>query len=180
LLYLCFTLLNGVAFGIGMGLLSGRRIGATRGYSALLLSTILLWAYLHAMQYIVIWAGNIPDEAVWYLKRSSNGWQFVLAFVALGQFVFPFFALLSARVRSDRSWLLALCGLTLVMRCWEASILILPAVPRITAATVALMLPAALAFIAIILWWAFEMALRHDGRLIRRAGQQTRAEAGVR
>lgn len=180
LLYLCFTLLDGVAFGIGMGLLSGRRIGATGGYSALLLSTVLLWAYLHAMQYIVIWAGNIPDEAVWYLKRSSDGWQFVLAFVALGQFVFPFFALLSARVRSDRTWLLALCGLTLVMRCWEASILILPAVPHIMAATVALMLPAALAFIAIILWWAFEMALRHDGRLIRRAGQPTRAEAGVR
>jgi hypothetical protein len=180
LLYLCFTLLDGVAFGIGMGLLSGHQIGATRGYSALLLSTILLWAYLHAMQYIVIWAGNIPDEAVWYLKRSSDGWQFVLAFVALGQFAFPFFALLSARVRSDRSWLLALCGLTLVMRCWEASILILPAVPHITAATVALMLPAALAFIAIILWWAFEMALRHDGRLIRHAEQQTRAEAEVR
>jgi hypothetical protein len=54
LLYLCFTLLDGVAFGIGKGLFSGRRIGRTRGYSALLLLTILL-AYLHAMQYIVIW-----------------------------------------------------------------------------------------------------------------------------
>jgi hypothetical protein len=180
LLYLCFTMLDGVAFGIGMGLLSGRRIGGTKGYSALLLSTILLWAYLHAMQYIVIWAGNIPDEAVWYLKRSSDGWQFVLAFLALGQFVFPFFALLSARVRNDRSWLLALCGLTLTMRCWEASILILPAIPHIAAVMVSLMLLAALIFVAVTLWWIFETALSNEGRLFRSADQRARAEAGVR
>jgi hypothetical protein len=98
-----------------MGLVGGRWIGASKDYSALLLSTILLWTYLHTMQYIVIWAGNIPDEAVWYLKRLSEGWEFVLAFVALAQFLFPFFAFLSGRVRSDRRWLLALCGLTLVM-----------------------------------------------------------------
>jgi hypothetical protein len=180
LLYLCFTLLNGVAFGIGLGLVSGRRIGATRGYSALLLSMILLWAYLHAMQYIVIWAGNIPDEAVWYLKRSSDGWQFVLAFVALGQFVFPFLALLSARVRSDPSWLLALCGLTLMMRVWEASILILPSVPQTAPVTVSVMLLSALALIAVILWWMFEIALRNDGGLFRSIGQRARAEAGAR
>lgn len=94
LYFLCFTLLDGTAFAILMGLASGRRIGATRGYSALLLSVILLWTYVHAMQYIVIWAGDIPDEVVWYIKRSSDGWQFVLAVVALGQFVVPFFALL--------------------------------------------------------------------------------------
>jgi hypothetical protein len=145
--------------------------GATKGYSALLLSVILLWAYLDAMQYIVIWAGNIPDEAVWFLKRSSDGWQFVLAFVAVGQFVFPFFALLSSRVRSDRRWLLALCGVTLMMRCGEASILILPAIPQTAPVMVTLMLPAALAFIAIILWWAFGIALSNDGRLFRSLGR---------
>jgi hypothetical protein len=123
------------------------------------------------MQYIVIWAGNIPDEAVWFLKRSSDGWQFVLAFVAVGQFVFPFFALLSSRVRSDRRWLLALCGVTLMMRCGEASILILPAIPQTAPVMVTLMLPAALAFIAIILWWAFGIALSNDGRLFRSLGR---------
>ena len=177
LLYLGFALLDGAAFAILIGLASGRPIGATKGYSALLLSVILLWTYLHAMQYIVIWAGNIPDEAVWYIARSSNGWQFVLAVVALGQFVFPFFALLNSRVRSSRSWLLALCGLTLIMRCWEASILILPAVHDVAPLTVALMLAAALAFVALSLWWAFERALANDGRLFRVVGRHARAEA---
>jgi hypothetical protein len=180
LYYLCFALLNGTAFAILMGLVSGRRIGTTGGYSALLLSVILLWTYVHAMQYIVIWSGNIPDEVVWYIARSSNGWQIVLTVIAVGQFVFPFFALLSSRVRSSRSWLLALCGLTLIMRCWEASILILPAVHDIAPLIVTLTLPAALAFVGVSLWWAFEAALANDGRLFRSFGLRARAEAKAR
>jgi hypothetical protein len=179
LLYLCFTLLNGVAFAIGASLMAGRRIGATKGYSALLLSAILLWAYLHAMQYIVIWAGNIPDEAVWYLKRSSDGWQWMLALVAIGQFVLPFLALLNSRVRNDRRWLVALCGLTLGMRWCEAAILILPAVDTAARWTIGLMLPAALIFIATIFWWGFDLAL-NGGRLFPAIGREDRAEAGPR
>ena len=180
LLYLCFAMLNGVAFGIGIGLWSGRPIGAIKGYSALLLSVILLWAYVHAMQYIVIWAGNIPKEVVWYLKRSSDGWQFVMAFVALGQFVGPFLALLSARVRSDRRWLLALCGWTLMMRCWEAAILVLPAVPHTAPLALCVLLPAALVFVGVSLWWSFENALSNDGHLLGRVGQRVRTEAEAR
>ena len=89
------------------------------------------------MQYIVIWSGNIPDEVTWYLKRSVNGWQYLLIILALGQFVFPFFALLSERIRADRRWLAALCGLTLAMRCCEAAILGLPAIPNIAPVTLA-------------------------------------------
>ena len=110
LLFLSFSMLNGLAFAIAGGLLSRRRIGSRKAYSALLLSMILVWAYLHAMQYLVIWSGNIPDEVTWYLKRSSHGWQVVLAALALGQFIFPFFALLIERIRGDRNWLLGLCA----------------------------------------------------------------------
>jgi hypothetical protein len=180
LYFLCFTLLDGTAFAILTGLASGRGIGATRGYSALLLSVLLLWTYVHAMQYIVIWAADIPDEVVWYIKRSSDGWQFVLAVVAFGQFVFPFFALLNSGVRSSRTWLMALCALTLAMRCWEASILILPAIEHIAPVVVILMLPASLAFVAVSLWWAYERALANDGRLFRFSGRHARAEAEVR
>ncbi len=179
LYFLCFTLLDGTAFAVLMGLASGRRLGATKGYSALLLSVILLWAYVHAMQYIVIWSGNIPKEVVWYIARSSNGWQIVLTVVALGQFVFPFFALLNSRVRSSRSWLMALCALTLAMRCWEASILVLPAVEHIAPLIVIVTVPAALAVVAVSLWWAFERALANDGRLFR-FGRHVPAEAETR
>jgi hypothetical protein len=159
LIYLSFTLVNGTAFVIGTGLLSTRRIGPSRGYSGLLLSVLLLWCYLHVMQYIVIWSGNIPKEVTWYLSRSENGWQLVLAALSLGQFVFPFFAMLSRKVQSDPNWLLALCALTMAMRGLESAILILPAIHGLSSVTTALMLIAAWLFLGLLLWLAFDAAL---------------------
>lgn len=159
LIYLSFLLMNGTAFVIGAGLLSARRIGPSRGYSGLLLSVLLLWCYLHAMQYIVIWSGNIPKEVTWYLVRSENGWQFVLAALSFGQFVFPFCAMLSARVRSDPHWLLALCGLTLAMRWFESAILILPALHGLSVTVTAAMLIAAGLCLAATFWLAFDAVL---------------------
>ena len=178
LLFISFSLLNGLAFAVGSALLLRRRIGPLGGYSALLLSLILLWAYLHAMQYIVIWSGNIPDEVTWYLKRSKDGWQFAWIAVSLGQFVFPFFALLSERVRSSRRWLLALCGLTLVMRCCEAAILVLPAVPLITLPITASMLLAALVLIGAVLWRTFEIARASGNSSINPSAWRVHAETG--
>ncbi|PAY04700.1 hypothetical protein CK489_36460 [Bradyrhizobium sp. UFLA03-84] len=169
LLFLSFTLLSGCAFVVGISLFSGRRIGRSAGYSGLLLSLTLLWAYLHAMQYIVIWSGNIPDEVSWYQARSEQGWQYLLAAVALGQFVLPFFALLSARVRSGPRALMMLCGLTLLMRWCEAAVLILPAIHNITLLTTALMLLASVLFLGALLWLAFDSALANDGRVFNLA-----------
>jgi len=159
LLFLSFTMLNGLAFAIAGGLLSRRRIGSRKAYSALLLSMILVWAYLHAMQYLVIWSGNIPDEVTWYLKRSIDGWQVVLAGLALGQFIFPFFALLIERVRGARGWLLGLCALTLFMRYWEAALLVLPPLDHLHPLMTSLMLIAGLLFVAAALWRMLEVAL---------------------
>ncbi|MGF6308838.1 hypothetical protein ABIB82_002475 [Bradyrhizobium sp. i1.8.4] len=165
LLFLSFTLLSGFAFVLGVSLLSGRRIGRSAGYSGLLLSLILLWAYLHAMQYIVIWSGNIPDEVSWYQARSEQGWQYLLAVVAFGQLVLPFCALLSARVRSDPRVLMMLCGVTLAMRGCEAAVLILPAIHRIAPLTTTLMLLAALLLLGGLLWLTYDALVANDGRM---------------
>lgn len=162
LLYLGMVLLDGVAGAIGLGLLL-HRIRKTAGYSALLLSTILLWAYLHAMQYIVIWSGNIPEEATWYIDRSSDGWQFILTLLAVGQFVVPFFALLSHRIRADRRWLLGLCGLTLAMRISEVSILAFPAIDDLRSWLTGIMLFAGLVGLVSFLAWSVTFARRHGG-----------------
>jgi hypothetical protein len=159
LLFLGFAMLSGLAFGIAGGLRVRRRIGSRKAYSALLLSMILVWAYLHAMQYLVIWSGNIPDEVTWYLKRSSHGWQVLLAVLALGQFVFPFFAFVIERIRRDRSWLLGLCALTLLMRCFEAALLVLPPLDQLHPVMTCVMLVAGLVFIAAALLWMFDAAL---------------------
>lgn len=182
LLYLSFVLTAATAFVIGAGLLSMRWIGPSRGYSGLLLSVLLLWCYLHAMQYIVIWSGNIPNEVTWYLVRSENGWQFVLAALSFGQFVFPFCAMLSARVRSDPHWLLALCGTTLAMRWLESAILILPPLQGLAVAMTGVMLIAAGLFLGLMLWLVFDMTLERGGGAapIAAIWRRTRAEAAAR
>jgi hypothetical protein len=162
LLYLGIVLLDGVAAPIGLGLLL-QRIKRAGGYSALLLSTILLWAYLHAMQYIVVWSGNIPEEVTWYIDRSSNGWQAVMTVLATGQFVFAFFALVSHRVRGDRRWLLGLCVLTLAMRICEAAILAFPAIGGLNFGLTGLMLVAALVALTGVLAWGVAFIPHHGG-----------------
>lgn len=148
LLFLSFTLMSSLAFAIGFGLLSARRIRSTRGYGGLFLGTLLLWGYLHAMQYIVIWAGNIPDEVTWYLDRARGGWQYVTALLALGQFVAPFLLLLSAYVRRDRRWLFSICAATLILRGVEAALLALPEIHDLNVVLLPLATIAALLFIA--------------------------------
>lgn len=165
LLYLGFALLDGFAFALAFSLSTGRQIGQRAGYGALLLSMILLWAYLHAMQYIVIWSGNIPDEVVWYIKRSEHGWQFVLIMLAVGQFVFPFFALLQRRIRADRRWLSALSVLTLVMRGVEASLLILPAAEHVALLSAGVMLLPAIIFLGGLFLCAFSYTLDENVHL---------------
>ena len=155
LLFLSFTLMSSLPFVVGFGLLSARRIRSTRGYGGLFLGTLLLWGYLHAMQYIVIWAGNIPDEVTWYLDRTRGGWQYVTALLALGQFVAPFLLLLSAYVRRDRRWLFSICAATLILRDVEAALLAFPEIHDLNVvlfpfATIAALLFIASAFVLVV------------------------------
>jgi hypothetical protein len=176
LLFIAFVLLNGIAFGVAAALVLNRGIGAIRGYSALLLATILLWAYLHAMQYIVIWSANIPDEVAWYIKRSSYSWQWLLVALAVGQLILPFFALLSIAVRASRRWLLGICAMTLAMRGCESALLILPPL-HVDWRAMWFTLPAAFALIGAALWLGFERALANDGRPLSLSQWRARAKA---
>lgn len=127
LLILSFHLLSGFAFGLAaLGLAAGAQRMKSARYGGIFISVILLWAYLHAMQYIIIWAGNIPDEVRWYLTRMEGGWIWPLWALFVLQAFVPFFALLSARLRGSRVWLTRIAIATLLLRGLEAVILIVP------------------------------------------------------
>jgi hypothetical protein len=139
-----FQLLAGLAFGIvAIAMLRRVRQMSNAAYSGTFLSLLLLWAYMHAMQYIIIWTGNIPEEVVWYLKRLRDGWGFALWALYILQFIFPFFALLSEQVRSSSTALLYLATATLALRLLEAAVFILPPL-GVSAYALILDLPAAL------------------------------------
>ena len=147
-LFISFQLLAGLGFAIAILLTSGRgQQMSNAAYSGTLLSVLLLWAYMHAMQYIIIWAGNIPEEIVWYLKRLHAGWGVALWLLFIAQFILPFFALLSEHIRSSTSALLWLAIATVALRWLEAAVLILPPLD-LKLAALWLDMPAALLLIA--------------------------------
>jgi hypothetical protein len=67
----------------------------------LLLAFTMLWGWFTLSQWLIIWAGNLPDEISWYLDRSSPGWHGYATFIVLAQFFIPFFILLSRGFKAD-------------------------------------------------------------------------------
>lgn len=124
LLTITFQLLAGFSFVLIIVL--SRRRADTHSYGATLLAVLLLWAYNHAMQYIIVWSGNLPRETVWYEAREHGAWFVVFWALILLQFILPFFALLLSEVRNGRRALLVLAVGTLVLRLAEACLLAMP------------------------------------------------------
>ena len=65
------------------------------------LTFIMLWAYFSFSQWLIIWAGNLPDEITWYMRRLHGGWQYVGLVLVIFQFVVPFVVLLSRPFKRD-------------------------------------------------------------------------------
>jgi hypothetical protein len=60
-----------------------------------MLTFIMLWAYFSFSQWLIIWAGNLPNEITYYLKRLNGGWGSVGLFLVIFHFAVPFALLLS-------------------------------------------------------------------------------------
>jgi hypothetical protein len=82
----------------------------------LLLAFVMLWAYIAFSQYLIIWAGNLPEEIPWYLRRGTNGWQWVAAFLALFHFAVPFLLLLGRVNKRSKTFLATIALAVLLMR----------------------------------------------------------------
>jgi len=94
--------------------------------ASLLLAFVMFWSYVSFMQFLIIWSGNLPEEAPWYLKRNQGGWDYVAGLLATLHFVVPFLLLLQRQVKRDPQRLVWVAGLLLVMRLIDLSWLVLP------------------------------------------------------
>ena len=81
-----------------------------------LLTFIMVWAYFSFSQWLIIWAGNLPEEISWYFRRLHGGWQFVGLFLIVFHFFVPFFLLLSRPFKRDITRLVWLASWMLVAR----------------------------------------------------------------
>jgi len=46
-------------------------------HGKLILTFVMLWAYFSFSQWLIIWAGNLPEEISWFVRRLNGGWGFV-------------------------------------------------------------------------------------------------------
>jgi hypothetical protein len=88
-----------------------------RDLGNLLLTLVMLWAYTAFSQFLLIWAGNLKEEIVWYLPRMAHGWQWIAGFLVACQFGLPFALLLFRKVK-DQLRHLAVVGMLILVTCF--------------------------------------------------------------
>ena len=65
----------------------------------ILLTFVILWAYMAFSQFLIMWSGNLTDEISWYFHRTKSGWGWIAALLIVFHFFLPFLLLLSRRVK---------------------------------------------------------------------------------
>ena len=81
-----------------------------------MLAFIMVWAYFAFSQWLIIWAGNLPEEITWYIRRLNGGWGYVGLVLVLFHFAVPFVFLISRPFKRDITRLVWLAAWLLLMR----------------------------------------------------------------
>jgi len=82
----------------------------------LMFALVMLWAYFSFSQFLIIWAGNLPEEIPWYLVRLRGGWEWVGLLIVIGHFALPFALLLSRDLKRNFKLLRNVALFVLAMR----------------------------------------------------------------
>ena len=77
---------------------------------------MVLWAYLSFSQFLIIWAGNLPEEIPWYVSRLRGGWGWVALTLVIFHFAVPFALLLMRGVKRSADRLFRVCLLMIAIR----------------------------------------------------------------
>jgi len=93
----------------------------------MMLTFVILWAYVAYSQYLIIWSGDLPDENSWYLRRTGGGWGVLALVVIVVHFALPLVLLLFRSSKRSLRALARIALLILVMRCADTYWLVIPA-----------------------------------------------------
>ena len=92
----------------------------------LLFAFVMLWAYVSLSQFLITWAGNLPEEIPWYIQRLHGGWRVVAALVLVFHFVLPFLLLLSRDLKRSAPTLAGVAGALFLVRLLDLYWLVAP------------------------------------------------------
>lgn len=125
----------------------------------LLFAFSTFWAYVWFSQYLLVWYANIPDEALYFVRRRGDGWLPLFYLNVLLNWGVPFAPLLSALAKRDGRILASVAAVMLLGRWLDLYLMVAPPVgasgPTVGAAELGPMLLASAAGL-----WAFERAFR--------------------
>jgi hypothetical protein len=121
----------------------------------LMLAFVMLWAYFSFSQFLIIWAGNLPEEIRWYLDHSHGYWMGVGIVINLVHFFVPFALLLSRDLKRNMRALARVAGFVVLMRFLETLWMIVPLFHPAGLAIHWLDLAAPAGVGGIWLWWFF-------------------------
>jgi hypothetical protein len=92
----------------------------------LMLALVMLWAYFSFSQFLIIWAGNLPEEIPYYLARLTGGWKYLSLFLVFGHFGLPFCLLLSADLKKRPNLLARVAWFIVAIRLYDIIWLVAP------------------------------------------------------
>jgi hypothetical protein len=136
-----------------------------RDFGNLQLMWTMMWAYLAFVEFLIIWAEDLPREIAWFVPRLQGGWSVVGLGLALGAFALPQVALLWRTNKDAPHRLARLAAWQLLGQLVNSAWLVLPAVaPH-----------------SLLGWWlvpllALAIGLPPFGRLVHAIAQPARAE----
>jgi hypothetical protein len=92
----------------------------------LMLAFVMLWAYFAFSQFLIIWAGNLPEEIPYYLDRMRGGWQYISLGLVVFHFVLPFCLLLSQDLKKRPKVLARVAWFIVAVRLYDMIWLVAP------------------------------------------------------
>src|SRR4051794_11891827 len=85
-------------------------------WGKLLFAFVMIWMYFSYSQWLITWAGNLPEEISFFLARIRGGFGLVTLLIVLFHFAVPFSLLLSRDLKRNGRALVLVAGGLLLMR----------------------------------------------------------------
>jgi hypothetical protein len=122
---ICIQMLLALSLGLAAAAGGAAPLDNPDVLGGVLLTVLMLWAYLAFMQYVIVWSGDLPAGAAWYLRRMGGGWGLVFWAVCASRLA-PLLLLLFGPVRRGRRWLVGLSAAVILGTVLEIAWLVFP------------------------------------------------------
>jgi hypothetical protein len=123
---LCMLVLCFAYFGRDLPLFKKVEHRYFRDIGNLMLAFTLLWAYTNYSQYMIMYSGNMHEEAEWHIHRTSHMWQMVGFVNICAHFALPFLFLIMSLTKVNINNLAKLATFLIFARFLDLAYYVLP------------------------------------------------------